>query len=65
MSRSDQRAAAISDMIIETLLSKFGFNTNIIHKVKEKFDMNDFTLVDGEEIILIEIGDNVQIKIKK
>jgi len=65
MSRSDQRAAAISDMIIDTLLSKFGINTSHIDKVKEILDMVEFTLVDGEEIILIEIGDNVQIKIKK
>ena len=65
MSRGDQRAAAISDMIIDTLLAKFGINTSHIDKVKEILDMVEFTLVDGEEIILIEVGDNVQIKIKK
>ena len=65
MSRSDQRATAISDMIIETLLSKFGINTSHIDKVKEILDMLEFTLIDGEEIILVNIGDNVQIKIKK
>ena len=65
MSRSDQRAAAISDMIIDTLLAKFGINTSHIDKVKEILDMVEFILIDGEEIILIEIGDNVQIKIKK
>ena len=65
MSRSEQRAAAISDMIIATLLSKFGIDQSHIDKTKEILDMLEFTIVDGEELILVNVGDNIQIKIKK
>ena len=65
MSRSEQRAAAISDMIVATLLSKFGIDQSHIDKTTEILDMLEFTVVDGEELILVNIGDNIQIKIKK
>ena len=50
---------------IKSALTKESFLSRGITKVKEILDMVEFTLIDGEEIILIEIGDNVQIKIKK
>ena len=65
MSRSEQRAAAISDIIVATLLSKFVIDQSHIDKTKEILDMLEFTVVDGEELILVNIGDNIQIKIKK
>ena len=56
---------SITDVIIKTVMEKVGLEQSHIDKAKEVIDMIDFTLEDGTEVILINIGDNIQIKIKK
>ncbi len=65
LERSFERYGGLSDYIITTLMDKLGLEQTHIDKAKEIIDMIDFTIEDGKELILINIGDNVQVKIKK
>ena len=65
LERSFESYGGLSDYIITTLMDKVGLEQIHIDKAKEIIDMIDFTIEDGKELILINIGDNVQVKIKK
>ena len=60
-----EKYGGLSDLIITTLMDKLGLEQIHVDKAKAILDMIDFTIVNGEELILINIGDNVQVKIKK
>ena len=55
----------ITDVIIEAVMNKVGVEQTHIDKAKEIIDMITFTKEDGKDVILINIGDNVQIRINK
>lgn len=54
---------SITDAIIETVMKKVGIEQSHIDKSKEILDMLTFTKEDGKDIILIKVGENVEIKI--
>lgn len=56
---------SIADKIIETVMDKVGVEQSHIDKAKEIIDMITFTKENGKDVININIGDNVQIKIYK
>ncbi len=56
---------SITDVIIETVMDKVGIDQTHIDKTKEVLDMISFTKEDGEDIILVKIGENVEVKIKR
>jgi len=56
---------SITDKIIETVMDKVGVEQSHIDKSKEILDMITFTMDDGNEVIIINIGQNIEIKIKK
>lgn len=51
--------------IVDNMLAQFGIEKQHIEKVKSMIDMITFTKEDGKDIILIQIGDNVEVKIRK
>ena len=55
----------ISETIIETILDRINVEQTDIEKATEILDMISFTKENGDDVIIIEVGDNVQIKIKK
>ena len=55
----------ISEAIIGTILDKLNVEQKDIDKATEILDMISFTKENGKDIILIKIGDNVEIKILK
>lgn len=55
----------ITETIIGTILDKLKVEQKDIDKATEILDMISFTKEDGEDIILIKVGDNLEIKIKK
>ena len=55
----------ISETIIETILDRINVEQTDIDKATEILDMISFTKEKGDDVIIIEVGDNVQIKIKK
>ena len=55
----------ITETIIGTMMEKLNVEQKDIDKATEILDMVSFTKENGKDIILIEIGDNVQIKITK
>tara|TARA_R110000796_G_scaffold165836_1_gene282698 strand:- start:1145 stop:1318 length:174 start_codon:yes stop_codon:yes gene_type:complete len=55
----------ITDLIIETVMDKVGIEQSDIDKTKEILDMVSFTKEDGKDIILVKIGENVEVKITK
>ena len=55
----------ISETIIETILDRINVEQTDIDKATEILDMISFTKENGDDVIIIEVGDNVQIKIKK
>tara|TARA_Y100001963_G_scaffold45011_2_gene63366 strand:+ start:15030 stop:15203 length:174 start_codon:yes stop_codon:yes gene_type:complete len=55
----------ISEAIIGTILDKLNVEQKDIDKATEILDMVSFTKENGKDIILIKVGDNVEIKIKK
>ena len=65
LERSFERYDGLSDYIITTLMDKLGLEQAHIDKAKEIIDMIEFTIEDGEQLILINIGENVQVRIKK
>mgnify|MGYP003129484586 CR=1 FL=1 len=56
---------SITDVIIETVMDKVGLDQSHIDKTKEVIDMISFTKENGEDIILVKIGENVEVKIKR
>ncbi len=55
----------ITESIIGTVLERLNVDQKDIDKATEILDMISFTKEDGQDIILINIGDNLEIKIKK
>ena len=55
----------ISETLIGTILDKLKIEQKDIDKATEILDMISFTKENGKDIILIKIGDNVEIKILK
>ena len=54
---------SITDVIINTVMEKVGLEQSHIDKAKEVIDMITFTKEDGKDIILVKIGENIEIKI--
>jgi len=55
----------ITETIIGKVLDRLNVEQKDIDKATEILDMISFTKENGEDVIIIEVGDNVQIKIKK
>ena len=55
----------ITETIIGTILDKLDVEQRDIDKATEILDMVSFTKENGDDVILIRVGDNVEIKIKK
>lgn len=55
----------ITETIIGNLLDRLNVEQKDIDKATEILDMVSFTKENGQDVIIIEVGDNVQIKIKK
>tara|TARA_Y100000004_G_C8666447_1_gene307432 strand:- start:247 stop:420 length:174 start_codon:yes stop_codon:yes gene_type:complete len=55
----------ISETIIGKIMEKIDVNQEDIDKATEILDMISFTKQDGKDVILINIGENVEIKIYK
>lgn len=56
---------SIADKIIANIMERLGISQDDIDKTKEILDMITFTKEDGKEIILIEVGENIEIKITR
>ena len=65
LERDEERYGGISDKIISGILSKVGLEQSHIDKAREILDMVETTVIDGEEVIMVRVGSNVEIKIKK
>lgn len=55
----------LTDVIIDAVMDKVGIEQSHIDKTKEILDMVSFTKEDGQDIILIKVGENVEVKITK
>ena len=55
----------ISDAIIEAVLDKLNVEQKDIDKTTEILDMISFTKENGKDVIIIQVGDNLQVKINK
>ena len=55
----------ISEAIIGTILDKLNVEQKDIDKATEILDMISFTKENGRDVILIQIGENLEIKIRK
>ena len=51
--------------ILEKVLDKYGIEGKDIDKVKKFLDKVKFTKIEGEDYMLIDIGDGVELKIKQ
>ena len=56
---------SIADTILAAVMEKLGIAQDDIDKAKEILDMITFTKEDGKEIIVIEVGKNIEIKITR
>jgi len=54
---------SITDLVINAVMEKVGLEQSHIDKAKEVIDMITFTKEDGKDIILVKIGENIEIKI--
>lgn len=55
----------VTESIIGTILDKLNIDQEDIDKATEILDMVTFTKENGKDIILVQVGDNVQIKITR
>ena len=55
----------IAESIIGTVMERLNVEQKDIDKATEILDMISFTKENGQDIILIKVGDNLEIKIKK
>ena len=55
----------ISEAIIGTILDKLNVEQKDIDKATEILDMISFTKENGKDVIVVKIGDNVEVKITK
>ena len=55
----------ITDKILESVLRNINVEQSDIDKATAILDMISFTKENGKDIILIQVGDNVEIKITK
>lgn len=55
----------ISEAIIGTILDKLSIEQKDIDKATEILDMISFTKENGKDVIVVKVGDNVEIKITK
>jgi len=55
----------ITESIIGTILDKLDIEKEQIEKAQEIIDMINFTKEDGKDIIIVQVGKNVQLKITK
>ena len=53
----------ITDKVIKTVMSKVGIEKEHIDKAKEVIDMLEFTKEDGKDVIYVNVGENVQLKV--
>lgn len=56
---------SLTDIIIGTVMDRLGITDVQVDKVKEVIDMITFTKEDGKDVIIVNIGENVQVKITK
>ena len=56
---------SIADKILANIMERLGVSQDDIDKTKEILDMITFNTKDGKEIILIEVGKNIEIKITR
>ena len=55
----------ISETIIETRLDRINVEQEDIDKATEILDMISFTKEDGRDVVVVKIGENVELKIYK
>jgi hypothetical protein len=55
----------IVDSLIASLLEELKIEQRDIDKATNILDMISFTKEDGKDVIIIQIGENVQVKINK
>ena len=55
----------ITETIIGTVLDHLDIKQEQVEKVKEIIDMIEFTKENGKDVIIVQIGENVQLKINK
>lgn len=54
----------LTEKAVTAVLDKLGIDLDQIDKVKGLIDMIDFTREDGNTILVVKIGDNIEVKIK-
>ena len=63
--RDDKKFGGLSDKIIAGILDAVGLDQSLIDKARDILDMIETTVIEGEEVIMVRIGRNIEIKIKK
>lgn len=51
------------DEIVKRLLSVFGLREEDVEKVKQLLDKIDFTVKDGKKVMIVKIGDGIELTI--
>ena len=55
----------ITSRIIQAVADHYGIKTEHVDKVKKLIDNIEFTKRDGDDVILIRIGDGIELTIKQ
>ncbi len=55
----------IKETIVESILDEMGVTQEDIDKATTILDMLSFTKEDGQDVIIVQIGENVQIKLNR
>jgi len=53
----------VTDNLINKVLDKLGIKQEQVDKVKRLIDMVDFTKIDGDRVMIVKVGDNIEVRI--
>ena len=53
----------VTDNLIAKVLDNLGIDRDQVEKVKRMIDMTEFTKIDGDSILIVKIGGNIEVRI--
>jgi hypothetical protein len=54
----------IVEKAIESVLDKFKIEESQVDKAKALIDMVEFTKIDGDSVLVVKVGTNIEVRIK-
>lgn len=54
----------IAESVLEKVLDTLGLDKDHVDKAKSLIDMIEFTKVDGQSVLVVKVGSNIEVRIR-